>query len=192
MALATMNSQRSRQMAIGLLVAAIVVIGAVIAIPVWMVNRHYDNALGDYSDKLARYRGIAAARPLVTRQLDAMRAKDTRKFFLRSGTSALAAAEVQETLRALVESSGGRLITMQGLTPKDEGRYRQIGVNVQLTANIIALRKILHQVESNTPYLFIENLLVRSQVPANFKPQPGNEPEMFVQFDVYGYALTGS
>ena len=192
MALATLNPQRSRQMAIGLLVAAIVVIGAVIAIPVWMVNRHYDNALGDYSDKLARYRGIAAARPQVTRQLDAMRAKETRKFFLRSGTSALAAAEVQETLRALVESSGGRLITMQGLTPKDEGRYRQIGVNVQLTANIIALRKILHQVESNTPYLFIENLLVRSQVPANFKPQPGNEPEMFVQFDVYGYALTGS
>ena len=27
---------------------------------------------------------------------------------------------------------------------------------------------------------------------ADLEPGPGAEPEMFVQFDVYGYALTGS
>ena len=72
-----------------------------------------------------------------------------------------------------------------------EGRYRQVTVNVQLTANVVALRKILNSIETRTPHLFVDNLMVRSQVPSNFKPGPGAEPEMFVQFDVSGYTLTG-
>lgn len=40
------------------------------------------------------------------------------------------------------------------------------------------------------PYLFVDNLSVRTQVQPNFRPQPGAEPEMFVVLDVSGYALT--
>ena len=121
-----------------------------------------------------------------------MRAKDTRRFFLRSGGAALSAAEAQEALRGLIEQSGGRLITMNAPTGKDEGRYRQITVNVQLTANIFALRKILAAIENHVPFLFVDSLQVRTQVPPNFRPQPGQEPEMFVMLDISGYALTGS
>lgn len=192
MALAPMNPKRSRQLAVGLLVAAIVLIVAGVAIPIWLLHRQYDVALAENAGKYDRYRRIAGTRPELAKQLEAMRAKDTRKFFLRSGAAALSAAEAQETIRALVEQSGGRLITMQAPTSRDEGRYRQVSVNVQLTANIFALRKILHAIENNTPYLFIDNLQVRTQVPPNHRPQPGAEPEMFVSFDVSGYALTGA
>ena len=58
------------------------------------------------------------------------------------------------------------------------------------TANIFALRKILHAIENNTPFLFVESLQVRTQVPPNYHPQPGVEPEMFVMLDVSGYSLT--
>ena len=81
---------------------------------------------------------------------------------------------------------------MAAPTSKEEGRYRQITVNVQLTANVFALRKILNAIENNIPYLYVDNLTVRSQVPGNFRPQPGAEPEMFVQLDVSGYSLTGT
>jgi general secretion pathway protein M len=192
MALVTMNPKQSRHLALGLLIAAIVVIVAAVATPIWLLHRQYDVALADNAGKYDRYRRIAATRPEVAKQLEAMRAKDTRKFFLRSGAPALSAAEAQEAIRSLVEQSGGRLITMQAPTSRDEGRYRQVSVNVQLTANIFALRKILHAIENNTPYLFIDNLQVRTQVPPNHRPQPGAEPEMFVSFDVSGYALTGA
>lgn len=186
------NPTHSRRLAVGLLAALLVAIAAAIAIPVWLLNRHYDAALADNLDKLERYRRIAATRPQIARQLEAMRTRDTRKFFLRSGGAALSAAEAQEAVRSLVEASGGHLITMQAPASKEEGRYRQVTVNVQLTANIFALRKILHAVETNTPYLFVDNVMVRTQVPGNFKPAPGAEPDMFVQFDVSGYALTGA
>ncbi len=81
---------------------------------------------------------------------------------------------------------------MQAPVSKEEGRYRQITVNMQLTANMQAARKILNTIETSVPYLFIENLKVTSQVPGNFRPQPGAEPEVFVQLDVTGYALVGA
>jgi hypothetical protein len=186
------DPRRSRQLAVGLLVAAVVAIVALIAIPVWLKNRHYDTALAESLDKLDRFRRIAGTRPQVVRQLDAMQSRDPRKFFLRSGATALSAAEAQEAVRGLVETSGGRLITVGAPVSKDEGRYRQVSINVQMTANIFALRKILNALESNTPYLFVDNLVVRTQVPANFRPAPGAEPDVFVQFDVSGYALTGT
>ena len=192
MSLATMNPAQSRRMAIALLLAVALAIALLVALPVWLLHRHYDSALADNADKFDRYNRIAGTRAEVSKQLEAMRSKEPRRFFLRSGAAALSAAEAQEALRGIIESNGGRLITMQAPTSREEGRYRQISVNVQLTANIFALRKILHAIENNVPYLFVDNLTVRSQVPANYKPPPGAEPEMFVQFDVSGYTLAGS
>jgi general secretion pathway protein M len=192
LALASLSPSRSRALAVGLLVALVLVVVAAIAIPLWLLHRHYDVAYAEAAGRFERFRRIAATRPEVAKELEAMRGKDTRRFFLRSGAAALSAAEAQEALRGLIEQSGGRLITMQAPSTKEEGRYRQITVNVQLTANIFALRKILGALENNTPFLFVDNLQVRTHVPPNHKPQPGAEPEMFVMMDATGYALTGS
>lgn len=183
------NPEQSRRLAVGLLFAAIVGAIAIVAVPVWMLNRHYEAALDDSSLKLERYSRIAASRSQVSAQIESMRRIEPQRYFLRQGAAALSAAEAQEAIRALVEASGARLITMQAPNSRDEGRYRQVSVNVQLTANTIALRKLLHAIETRTPYLFVDSLMVRSQVPSNFKPGPGSEPEMFVQFEVSGYAL---
>lgn len=183
------SPEQSRSLAAGLLFAAIAVIIAIIAIPVWMLNRHYDAALGDSTLKLERYNRIAASRAQVTAQIESLRRIEPQRYFLRQGAAALSAAEAQEAIRSLVEASGARLITMQAPSSRDEGRYRQVTVNVQLTANAIALRKLLHAIETRTPYLFVDSLMVRSQVPSNFKPGPGSEPEMFVQFEVSGYSF---
>lgn len=192
MAIANLDPAKSRRLALALLVAAILLIVAAIAVPVVMRHRHYDVALQDNSDKLERFRRVASTRPEVARQLESMRGKESRKFFLRSGAAAFSAAEAQEAVRAIVETNGGRLITMQAPSSRDEGRYRQVTVNVQLTANIFALRKIIASIEGNTPFLFVDNMMIRSQVQANHKPGPGQEPDMFVTLDVTGYALVGT
>lgn len=192
MALATMNPDQNRRLALGLLVAVVIVVVATIALPAWWItNRYYGAKLDENQGLLDRYQRIASMRPAVARDIEVMRSHDPRKFFLRSGAAALSAAEAQEAVRGIVEANGGRLITMQAPSTRVDGRYRQVTVNVQLTANVIALRKILNAVETRTPFLFVDNLMVRSQVPSNFKPGPGAEPEMFVQFDVSGYSLEG-
>lgn len=188
----TLDANQNRRLAIGLLALAVVAVICAVAIPTWMLHRHYDRALADMHDRLDRYQRIASTRPELARQLDAMRAKDPRRFFLRTGNAAISAAEAQEALRGVIEQNGGKLITVQAPTSRDDGRYRQITVSVQMTATIVALRRILNAIETNTPYLFVDNLVVRTQLQSTYKPAPGQEPEMFITMDITGYALIGS
>lgn len=192
MALASVDPIRSRRVAIAILAGVILLAVVIVFLIAWIPTRHYSVVLDDMTNRLDRYRRIAAMQPEVAKRLEAMRQQDPKRFFLRTGAAALSAAEAQEAMRGIIEGGGGRLITMQAPSTRDDGRYRQVTVNVQLTANIQALRKILHAIETRTPFLFVDNLMVRSQVPSNFKPGVNSEPEMFVQFDVSGYTLTGS
>ena len=183
------SPSRQRALAIGLAVAALVVVLAVVLGPVALLRRHYDTAIADTSDRLRRYQRVAAQAPELRAALDAMQQRDGRRFFLRNTASNLAGAELQELVKAAIEGNGGRITTSQNTSPREEGRFREIGVNVQFFASTPALQKILLAIESHQPYLIVNNLTVR---PLNafrgFKPAPGQEPELNVQLDVGGWA----
>ena len=124
MPFATLDPIQRRRLAVGLAVAAFVLVLAAIAIPVWLVNRHYSRTLEENQALLERYKRIAAARPASPRATSSsFRTNDPRKFFVRSGAAALSAAEAQEALRGIVEAGGGRLITMQAPNSRVDGRY---------------------------------------------------------------------
>jgi hypothetical protein len=182
---------RQRAVAVGLLVAAVVALLAVVLGPVILLHRHYDEAIGDASDRLHRYERIAAQAPELRTTLAAMQQRDGRRFFLKNTATNLAAAELQELVKAAIEGNGGRITTSQTTSPREDGRFREIGVNVQFFASTPNLQKILFAIESHEPYLIVENVTVR---PLNafrgFRPTPGQEPELNVQLDVGGWAYT--
>lgn len=184
-------AEKRRKAALGFLLASVAAVVVAVGLPLWLVHRHYSDALEDIDRRLARYERLAAARPELQRKLDAVRVVGSRKYFLKASASSLAAAEIQERVRQHVESNGGRLISVQVAQPKEEGRFRQVTVTVQANANIHAARKILHGIEAHEPYVFVDSLTVRAQVPPGFKPAPGFEPEMFIQLDISGFAISG-
>lgn len=180
---------RQRALALGVLLVLLVVVLGVLVAPVLLLHRHYDLAIADLSDKLTRYRRVAAQAPELRTALDAMKAKEGRRFYLRNTAANLAGAELQEAVKAAIENNGGRITTSQNTTTRDDGRFRQVGVNVQFFATTPALQKILTALETQEPYLVIENIAVR---PLNafrgFKPGPGQEPELNLQLDVSAWA----
>jgi hypothetical protein len=188
-ALKQLSPARQRALAAGLLVAAIVLVLAVVLGPIVMLHRHYDAAIADTSDRLQRYQRIAAQAPALRTALDAMQQRDGRRFFLRNSATNLAGAELQELVKSAIEGNGGRITTSQNTSPRDDGRFREIGVNVQFFASTPALQKILLAIETHQPYLIVENLTVR---PLNafrgFKPAPGQEPELILQLYVGAWA----
>jgi len=141
-------------------------------------------------ERLDRYRGISAQGPGLQKALDALREKQGRRFYLKNTAANLAGAELQDLVRAAVENNGGRITTVQITAPREDGRFRQIGVNLQLFATTANLQKILYAIETQQPYMVIDNLTVR---PLNafrgFRPAPGAEPEVSVLLDVTGLAL---
>lgn len=188
----TIPAERRRGAAIALLGAFVLVVLCAIAIPVGLAHRHYDLALDDLVGRLERFERLAAARPALEQKLEAVRAKGSRRFFLKANTASLAAAELQEQVRQAVERSGARLGSIQPAQAREEGGFRQVGVTVQLNANIGSLRRLLLSLDAAEPFLIVDGLTVRSQVPPSFRPPPGFDPEMFVQLEVAGFALKGA
>lgn len=183
--------EKRRKAALAFLVGALALFALLVALPMWLAHRHYDAALDDMDRRLSRYERLAAARPALERKLVAVRAMDSRRYFLKASAASLSSAEMQERVRQFVEAAGGRIVSVQVGQPRDEGRFRQVSVTLQLNASTPVLRKILLALESSEPYVFVDSLVVRAQVPPGYKPPPGMEPEMFIQLDVSAYAIAG-
>jgi hypothetical protein len=186
------QADKRRKAALGLAAGAAVLVLVVVALPLWFAHQHYDDALEDIDKRLVRYERLAASRGQLEQKLEGVRALGSRKYFLKASAASLSAAEVQDRVRQFIEGAGGRVISVQMGTARDEGKFKQVPVTVQANANILVTRRILHGLETNEPYLFVDSLVVRTQVPPGHKPAPGFEPEMFIQFDVSGYSVPGS
>ena len=187
------SPRSSRALAVLLLVVAVVLALALLIAPVLLLHRHYDVAIDGTRDYLERYRRVAAQAPETKKALETLRAKNGRRFFLKNTAPNLAGAELQDLVRAAIENNGGRITTVQIIAPKEDGRFRQIGVNVQLFASTPNLQKILYAIETQQPYLIVDDLTIR---PLNafrgFKPAPGVEPEVSVLLDVVAFSNTGA
>jgi hypothetical protein len=186
-----LNPRQSRALAIALLFIAAFLALALLLAPFVLLHRHYDQAIDSALDRLERYRRVSAQGPEYQKAFEALRVKNGRGFYLKNTAANLAGAELQDLVRAAVENNGGRITTIQIASPRDDGRFRQIGVNLQLFATTPNLQKILYAIEAQQPYLMVDNLTVR---PLNafrgFKPAPGAEPEVSVLLDVIGFALS--
>ena len=189
-AIARLSPARQRALAVGLLLLLVAALASAAVIPVLLMHRHYDEAIATFQDRLQRYQRIAAQAPEYRRALDGLRERDVRRFLLKNTAPNLAGAELQEIVRAAVEGNGGRITTSQNQPAKDEGHFRQIGVNLQFFATTAHLQRILYALEAQQPYVLVENITVR---PINafrgFRPQPGQEPEVNVQMDVAAFSL---
>lgn len=185
------SPRANRALAISLLVIAVIAALAILVAPVVLLHRHYDVAIEGMRDHLERYRRVAAQAPETKKALDSLRAKNARRFFLKNTAPNLAGAELQDIVRGEIENNGGRITTVQIIAPKEDGRFRQIGVNVQLFATTPNLQKILYAIETQQPYLIVDGLTIR---PLNafrgFKPAPGVEPEVSVLLDVVAFSNT--
>ncbi|HUH92725.1 MAG TPA: type II secretion system protein GspM [Casimicrobiaceae bacterium] len=182
--------RQSRILAVALLAAAVVLAVGVLLAPFLLLHRHYDAAIEALQQRLDVYRRVAAQTPELKNALDAVRARNGRRFFLQNVAPNLAGAELQDMVRAAIENNGGRITTIQIAQPREEGHFRQIGVSVQLFATTPNLQKILYTLETQVPYALVDNITVR---PLNafrgFKPPPGAEPELSVMLDVSGFTF---
>jgi len=182
--------RQSRALAIGLAVLALLVVLVALLLPFVLLHRHYDKAIDALENRIEVYRRVAAQAPELKRALDAMRQRDGHRFFLHNTAPNLAGAELQDLVRGAIENNGGRITTIQIAQPREEGRFRQIGVSVQFFATTPNLQKILFNLETQTPYALVDSITVR---PLNafrgFKPPPGFEPELSATLDASGFTL---
>jgi len=186
--LAPMTPRQSRMLALLLLLAVLAAAVAAIAIPAMQLHAHYQSAIDQRVDRLSREQRIISMAPALQKQMVQLQQLNPARFYLRNSNPVLAAAEIQENAKHLIDANGGKLLSMNILPPKDEGQLTRVGVNVQLTAGLDGVEKLFYGLETATPYLFINNLSIRT-INA-YTPPNGTAPplQLQVQFDLSGFA----
>ena len=178
--------------ALAILVLVVALVCAFVALPLWLINQHYDVALEDATSRLQRYSKIIGTRDALQKQAIEVKALEAKRHFLKSASPALAAAELQEQAQAVFDANGAKINSIQVLPHKDDGLYRQVTVQVQLLAPLTAVKGMLYSLESAHPYLFLDNFSIRAPNMQVNRLESSNEPDLVVQFDLTGYALKGA
>jgi Tfp pilus assembly protein PilO len=155
-------------------------------------NQKYDAAIESRTHLIVGYRRVAANRAVLEAAIAKAGKLDTARYYLKNSIPSLAAAEIQERIQAILDANGAKASSVNIAPHKDEHGRRKISVNVNIRGTPEAIQKVLYALEGNVPYLFIENLAIRGSVTnRRWQPTPLVEPDVFVQFDLCGFAQIG-
>lgn len=125
---------------------------------------------------LGRYEALDKARPQVQAELQAMQQRNATMSGLVEGNSAaLAAAQVQSDVKAIVERNGGTVLSSQNMPSSLSDNFEKIEIQYDLTMPPGSLKNVIYQIETHTPYLFLDSVNMR--IPENWGLQdPGATP----------------
>lgn len=129
--------------------------------PAWQAWQADAQALSEQRDALARLRALAASRARYEAALaEADRTFDVSEGLMAAPSGTLAAADLQQQVKALVEQAGGMLLSVQPIDAQQAGPFARIGLNVRIVTSTDALQQVLHALESSVPIVVIDELLI--------------------------------
>lgn len=182
-----------RALAITLLIAPVYALIVWVVQPVVEERRQLRLVTEQATISLGRYRQILSEHATEQPLAQISRARSDLGFGLvGAANETLAAVELQNRMRALVQTSNGELRSMQMLATRSEGKLRRISLRVQVALDIDGLRKLIHTTESSGPFLFIDGMEIRLSAarPSTQSDQtsPGDGPRSVeMRLDVSAY-----
>ena len=135
----------------------------------WEVIRQSESAVQD----LPRLRAAAKKPKSQT---------DGGLLLLKGASDAVAAAELQSTLKNLVGEAGATLSSAQVLPSETQGGFRRIGVHVSFSGDISLLTTVVSGLETANPVLSIGNFEVHRAGKSD-----DDDETLAVAMDVYGF-----
>lgn len=185
--------QRGRGWPLVVLTGIVVVLLIVVVVPVVGSFREQDEEIAQARIAFAVYRSQIASRPALEAQLAALNRRQASTAGLLTGDSAaLAAANMQNLVKALVERHGGQVRSVQTLPSAMAGGLERIPVQYELSIPLGSLKAVTYQLEAGLPYLFLDAVDVRTE--RNWAPQgsASTPRDLYVQWTVSGYRWAGA
>ncbi len=160
--MATSTKQMQRWLAVGLLVAVILVAVLAVIVPIVSKGLELHEAKNNLVFKLQQYERILARKDAVTDSMSAIKEQYQEHGLLNTqGTGALASAEVQEFIKKAIVDAGGQLSSTQALPVSTKNEFSRITVSVRMTGNSEVLRAVLYKIETATPLIIINQIDIR-------------------------------
>jgi Type II secretion system (T2SS), protein M subtype b len=139
---------------------------------------------------LDRMRAVAEAPPPPAAPEGAL-----ARLLLPDLSDAQAVGQVQDRLKHLAANSGVELQGIQVLPRSDMPGLVRLAVRLRASADMAALQRFLHDIESAEPALLVDNLRIQSRLargPASVGAAPGAAAPLDIQLDAIGFKVDAS
>lgn len=137
---------------------------------------------------IARSQGIANELPAFRSELAGLQRQPTSQGgFLQGPNESMITAQLQNRVKRVVEMARGELRSTQILPSREEGRFRRIAIRGQMSVGTPALQRTFYELESTSPFLFIDNVEIRARLAPRQRDRNIQDMVLDVRFDVYGY-----
>lgn len=154
----------SKPLALLVLAGGIVFCCGVAVVP-FIYGQHLNERLVIQEDTTQRLK-VASAKIIETlkqqkRELQRFGQQD--KFLLTGETTGIAGADLQKLVSDIAGRHKGKIQSYQLLSPEKEEKLTVISMSVTLNANIHDIQKILHEMETGTPFIFVDDIVIQAQ-----------------------------
>ena len=180
-------TERQRQLlALGILTLIVVIIFTLTVVPLWALNRHYMDTIDGLEGRLEiLQRTVAAGSGLRSQHEQLKRSLASNRHYLKSTTEALAAADLQGIIKRIAGSKGMEVLSTQILPATEEANFTGVALKVRMRGMLGNMVKVFHALETGQPYLFLDNVSVRSRSQRARRVNVGQTLD--VDFDLIGY-----
>lgn len=185
-----LTGPQRRAVAVGLLVGSIALVYLLFLGPLIGSYKDYDERIEQLRSRLAKFQKNAEDREVLQRQFEQLKKQIGKQQagYLKGKTQALAAAEMQDHVKRVIEAAAGHLTSIQTLQDQkqDESKSR-VTIKVQMTGAITTVQKVFHGLESGQPRVFLGNVYLRAKSGYVYRQGQPQSDQLDVRFDLYGF-----
>ena len=169
----------------------LVMVGLLFFVLIWPAlssRAAFNDRLDELQFQYRKFTATAANIPRLKQELEALAGLETDQTgFLEEKPRALAAADLQQLLRSLIEETGGSLISTQVMPDAGGERiFPEISVKVHMRANIRSFQQLLHKIHSGQPLLLMDSLLAQKRQRRTTRAQREME-QLEIRFDITAF-----
>ena len=180
-----LGKKKRRYLAVGILACFLVVAVLATAGPVWVANSSRQATLDDNYERLQRYRQISARdRELMPQYESLLQQQRSAGNHLRSETSAVAGAELQQLVKSISSRNSAQILSSQLLPVSEQQGFLRVALKVRLRGNLPAILQSLYEIETGDVYVFVDNVALRDNFVGRTRDQVRT---MDAEFELVAY-----
>jgi general secretion pathway protein M len=159
-----MTPRQSRTAAVVILLLLMATVLAVAIYPVWSMNMAYNAKIGATQFQIQRYQRIASQDDRYQQEFNNLKQnQQSDPRYLQSKTDLLANAELQRRIKQVIAAERGEIISTQTAQISQDKLLNKVAIRIRMKATLESLKQILHQLETQKPYLFVDNISLRGR-----------------------------
>ncbi|MGM0554352.1 MAG: type II secretion system protein GspM [Pseudomonadota bacterium] len=164
MRLEQLQPRERRIVAVGLLLAVIIVFLMLVVVPAFQWFSQARDSVADTSFRLERLQAASAQLPQLRAEVRALEsALDRQDLTQRESSESLASAALQQRVSEIIEAHGGDTQSTRVQSAVEEDGLQRIGLRIEMQAETGALAEILAALEAARPLLFVDRISVSAQ-----------------------------